>query len=620
MLSLTQYFLLALCLSLALVPICRVLATRRGFVSLPDRNRWHDKPTPLFGGVAIGLTTFALVFTYVLTTSSGEFSDGQGSFVDATGGLRQFVLLTCAAVIFVIGLVDDLRELKPFSKVILQIVVASVLLYFDYGLAWTGRLTIDSLLTIAWIVGITNAFNLLDNMDGLCAGVALITGFSLLIGMGPVSELSLEVVFLVALLGATAGFLVYNFHPASIFMGDSGSLLIGLSLAVLSLGSARLPGGQGNLLSVVGAPVLVLLIPIFDTTLVTLSRLISGRSAAQGGRDHSSHRLVAIGLSQRAAVSVLWALAAIGSVVGITLRYLTIEWSGLLAVIFIVGMVIFAAYLAQIRVYDDDAESLIHAGKITPFVVDIIYKRRIAEVVLDVGLVTIAYYAAYRLRFEGEELGLFFVLFYETLPFVLAIQIVTLLAFGAYRGVWRYFGWMDVVTFAKAVSVGTVFIVGSIVFVYRFQMNTGWFSRSVFLIYAAVLLLLLVGSRASFRVISEWIKRGSQTGERLIIYGAGDGGWAAVGELLNRQNYSYRMLGFVDDDRDKRHTRIQGYPVLSDYDGLASLIKNGKVDCVVVSTRRLDAERLDELKHLCVEYGVRLSRLLFDFQHLVDGA
>ena len=111
-----QYFFLALFLSLALVPICRFLATRRGLVALPHRDRWHDKPTALLGGVAIGVATFASALTYLLTTSGGEFGLGQGHLVEPTGDLRQVVLLSCAAVIFIVGLVDDLRDLKPFSK------------------------------------------------------------------------------------------------------------------------------------------------------------------------------------------------------------------------------------------------------------------------------------------------------------------------------------------------------------------------------------------------------------------------------------------------------------------------------------------------------------------------
>src|SRR5262249_54638015 len=151
--------------------------------------------------------------------------------------------------------------------------------------------------------------------DGLCAGVAIIVASALLIDLlpgGQGMQVAYEARYLAALLGATSGFLVYNLYPASIFMGDGGSLLLGFSVAALTLSSAHQTAGRSAVLSIIAAPVLVLLIPIFDTTLVTLSRWFSGRRASQGGRDHSSHRLVAIGLSERRAVALLWALAAIG--------------------------------------------------------------------------------------------------------------------------------------------------------------------------------------------------------------------------------------------------------------------------------------------------------------------
>src|SRR4029077_13837401 len=125
--------------------------------------------------------------------------------------------------------------------------------------------------------------------------------------------------YLAILLGATGGFLFYNVHPPHIFMGDSGSLLLGYSFAAVTLSSGRATPGRSDVLSIVAAPVLVLLIPIFDTTLVTLSRWFSGRSASEGGRDHSSHRLVAIGLSERRAVALLWMLAAVGGGLGIAI-------------------------------------------------------------------------------------------------------------------------------------------------------------------------------------------------------------------------------------------------------------------------------------------------------------
>src|SRR5207253_6118023 len=148
-----------------------------------------------------------------------------------------------------------------------------------------------------------------------------------------------------------------NVHPASIFMGDSGSLLLGFSFAAVTLSAGRQTPSRSDILSIVAGPVLVLLLPIFDTVLVTLSRWVAGRRATQGGRDHSSHRLVAIGLSERRAVAVLWALAAMGGVLGVAVGNNGYRAQALLAGgAFLVSMVLFAAYLAGIRVYDESDE------------------------------------------------------------------------------------------------------------------------------------------------------------------------------------------------------------------------------------------------------------------------
>ena len=179
------------------------------------------------------------------------------------------------------------------------------------------------MITLVWVVGMINAFNLLDNMDGLCGGIALIVGTALLLQLSPVepgSDAFFKAQYLALLVGATAGFLVYNVYPASIFLGDSGSLLLGASFAALTLAPVRQAAASSNPLSIVSVPLLVLLIPIFDTALVTASRVLSGKSPATGGRDHSSHRLVAVGLSERAAVAVLWGLAAIGGSLGLAFQ------------------------------------------------------------------------------------------------------------------------------------------------------------------------------------------------------------------------------------------------------------------------------------------------------------
>ncbi len=316
------------------------------------------------------------------------------------------VLVICSLLMFGVGLVDDVITLKPSTKLIAQIALASVLLFFNYRLNWFESMTLDMACTLVWVVGLTNAFNLLDNMDGLCAGVALIAATSLALGLLQTATVDVgapaEVRLLVILIGATGGFLVYNFHPASIFMGDSGSLLLGFTISAATLTTQSDNLARPDVMSIVAAPVLVLLIPIFDTTLVTMSRLLSGRSAAQGGRDHSSHRLVAIGLSERNAVGVLWLLAAMGGTLGVWLDYLHQEWAALAAAVFVIVMVLFAVYLFSIRVYAE-GDTRLEEGALTPMLVDLVYKRRVAEVVLDLIITSACYYAAYRLRFEDPE-------------------------------------------------------------------------------------------------------------------------------------------------------------------------------------------------------------------------
>ena len=578
--------------AVGLVPLCRLIAHRLKCVARPSGDRWHKRPTPLLGGAAI----FAAV--------------GIGAVIFGVAG-PLWVLLLTGGIIFVVGATDDIFSLKPSTKLVAEIAIASMLLFFGYRLEWSSSLTLDALLTIVWIVGVTNAFNLLDNMDGLCAGVAVIAGMTLLAGLDPTVNTP-QALYVGLMIGALAGFLIYNFNPASIFMGDSGSLFIGLTFATVTLGGT-FSNNQSSLFSVLTAPVLLLLIPIFDTTLVTVMRLLSGRPASQGGRDHTSHRLVAIGLSERRAVSVLWTLAALAGAIGLSLSRGSPGWSAPVAMLFVIAMVIFAVYLSRVRVYQETDRFLLRTGAITPYVVNFMYKRRVAEVILDVSLVSLAYYAAYRVRFDNQEIQAYFAAFLESLPIVLGVQMVAFFVVGVYRGVWRLFGLMDAVVIGKGVALGSVGIVLAVLYLFRFDN----YSRGVFIIYAALLMLMQLGSRASFRLMSEFVRRRRGGGERLLIYGAGEGGSIAVRELLGNPDHHCRMLGFIDDDERKRGSRIQGYRVLGGYDRLLSLLEGGAVDRVVLSTRSIPLGRLRNLEALCADKGVALSRLDFKLEHLV---
>jgi UDP-GlcNAc:undecaprenyl-phosphate GlcNAc-1-phosphate transferase len=558
-------------------------------------DRWHRRPTALLGGVAIALVSLGAVLT-----------------IRPYAPLWVHVLT--GTLMFGVGFTDDLIPLKPSTKLTAQFILASAVVFFGHRLHWfESSQTLDALITIAWIVGITNAVNLLDNMDGLCAGVTLISGCTILLGLASAESAGPLAAYLAAVLGATAGFLVYNVNPASIFMGDSGSLFLGFTLATMSV---ELPSHSRatSLLSSFAAPVLVMLIPIFDTAFVTVSRRLSRRRASQGGRDHASHRLVAVGLPERSAVLVLWMLAGAGAGAGYTLEYISTDWGLLTLVLLLVSLGLFAVFLSRVRVYEGEDLSLLRSGRVTPFVVNLVITRRVGEVLLDVCLVTVAYYSAYRLRFTHEEFQREFLAFFTSLPLVLAIQMATLFVVGAYRGVWRYFGLMDGVVFGKSVGLGTLSIAFLLVCLYRFES----YSRAVLIIYAAILMLLLTGSRASMRLMAEFVKR-RRGGDRAVIYGAGDAGTMVVREQMQGQRQPLRLLGFIDDDSRKHRTRVQGYPVLGGMASLEALITNNAVDQVIVSTRLIDAVRWRRLQDLCKAHDVQLFRLHFDLE-LVTSA
>src|SRR5580765_4472751 len=277
-------------LAAALTPVVRSLARRWGFVARPKTDRWHKRPTAMMGGVGIWLAVLATYLLLVPHTSAGWVVVGSSSFL------------------FLVGLIDDWLHIKPYQKLIGQVIGAAAVVNYGLLLPWTRSLPANMVITIFWLIGITNAINLLDNMDGLATGIAAIASACLtfnFIAAGQTTEAMMLGVFTAALLG----FLIYNSNPASIFMGDSGSMIIGFFLASAAL--INVAGGRSrSFLPVLAVPILVLFIPIFDTTFVTILRKLSGRAASQGGRDHTSHRLVALGLSEKRAVLMLYALAA----------------------------------------------------------------------------------------------------------------------------------------------------------------------------------------------------------------------------------------------------------------------------------------------------------------------
>ncbi len=271
-------------------PLTRILARRMGMVDQPGLRKAHRSPVPLLGGLAIYL---ALAIAFLVFGSRDWRAEGAG-------------ILGGATLLFLTGLWDDRYGMPVGLKLAAQALAAVSVMLAGIQVHLLNIGWLDAAITLIWIVGITNALNLMDNMDGLAAGVALVAALFFLAlaalqGQGLVSGLA------AALAGAAAGFLFYNFAPAVSFMGDAGSLTLGFTLAVIGI---KLRFVDYPLASTWSAPIIVLGVLIFDTTLVSVSRLRRGRSVVQGGSDHTSHRLVQIGLSQPRAVLTLYITAA----------------------------------------------------------------------------------------------------------------------------------------------------------------------------------------------------------------------------------------------------------------------------------------------------------------------
>ncbi|MGE3467342.1 MAG: glycosyl transferase, partial [Pyrinomonadaceae bacterium] len=454
------------------------------------------------------------------------------------------------------------------------------------------------------VIGITNAINLLDNMDGLAAGISAIAAFSLALNFAS-NGLTNELLLTSCLIGALVGFLVFNFNPASIFMGDCGSMFIGFLLSGSVLLN-QVGGRSRGIVAILAVPVLILFVPIFDTTFVTVLRKLWGRKASQGGRDHTSHRLVALGLSERRAVLMLYAFAVVAGGLALLVGQIGAIKSFALIGAFTVVLVLLGVYLSKVKVYEGEDESqAVSENAVFAFLLNVSHKRRIFEVFLDAFLITLAYYSAWAILFRSFEGSSSWDLFLKTLPLLVLIKLASFLGVGVYRGLWRYTSIGDLITFAKGVFLGSVLSVLAVLLIYRFQ----GFSRTVFLLDGILLLFAVVASRMAFRVIRQLLPfPASSDGRKVLIYGAGDGGEMVLRELHNNPEWNLQPVGFIDDDPLKKDKLIHGLKVFDGNGSLPELFVQKEIAEVLISIRDLPTERLKYLRDACTDANVLLKR------------
>jgi UDP-GlcNAc:undecaprenyl-phosphate/decaprenyl-phosphate GlcNAc-1-phosphate transferase len=292
------------------------LALRLGLVDRPAPNKFHLRPTPYLGGLAVALSVIGALVASLLAEPSLR--------------LQLAVIALGAAAVSGVGLVDDWTTLQPLPRIAVQSLAALGLWVAGIRLDPTGVAAVDLALTVLAVLAVTNAVNLLDNMDGLSTGTVAIASLSVFVASYWQGQ-RLVSLMAIALAGASLGFLPYNFNPARIFLGDAGSLLMGFLLATAVI---ELDLGGYPLVTRAAVPLMIIAVPLFDMTLVVVSRRRGGRPILQGGTDHSSHRLVALGATPRQAALITYAATALAGGIALTLlraRNEALTWAAVAA-------------------------------------------------------------------------------------------------------------------------------------------------------------------------------------------------------------------------------------------------------------------------------------------------
>ena len=575
----------AFVVAILMMPVAKAASIRFGIVAQPSRDRPHDKPTALLGGVAV-LGGFVVAIGLVGILSGLPYH--------SIPWLAGFAIAMC-----LVGLLDDIVDLRPRHKLMLELAAICVLVWWGPQLDFFPYHPVNIALTIFWLVTATNAFNLIDGIDGLAAGVGIVAALSIATVAG-LHQHNGTMVAALAIAGALAGFMIFNFPPASVFMGDEGALAVGLVLGVLSIQGSRF--GEGSLPARLAMPLLALMVPILDTVTVTVTRLATGNPVSRRGLDHSHHRLTRLGMSSFRAAATLIGLQVIAGGCAIALSLVP----GYDAVLLIPFMVLFFALVALFlmdRSFDAEAPGQMgDLPTIARVILSFGYKRRFVELILDMALVAAAYFGAMLLRFDFDLSIAQVNQMLVGLPWIVAIGCASFLLAGVYRGIWRYTGLAESLRFAlAAILAGLAAKLASHVLPIEI-------SRATAVMFVLLLFNFLVGTRWSFHLFQRIGRFLAHSARRLVIVGADARGAAAVLHLHSTNGASAELLGLLDDDTFKHGKLFHGYPVLGSLEDLADIMMRTPFDEIVIAQETLSAAQIAALESFAASNGIVLRR------------
>jgi UDP-GlcNAc:undecaprenyl-phosphate GlcNAc-1-phosphate transferase len=588
--------LVAAALTYALTPLIARLAVALGAIDLPGERKIHTAPTPRLGGLAV-VVSIALVLLGSVWLSGGRWRLSP----HLAPGLGFGIL-----PVLIVSLVDDIKSVGARKKLLAHTLGAMIAVGFGVSLAPLAHLFGASIplgflaapISVLWIVAVTNAFNIIDGLDGLSAGLALIASTSMAAVFALLGQADMAAIALV-LSGALAGFLPYNIHPARLFLGDTGATAIGFCLAAFALkGGSTLTSGFAALL-----PVFILGLPIADTCIAIVRRTMGRLETRTGGMmvpdsNHIHHRLIALGIDHGRAVLILYGAGLVLAGAALVSIFLTARDAAL-----VVAALLLAGVIGVHRLEYDEFAFLRRGTFLKVYTMPAV-KRGMFVVYVDLILAVAAAYLVVGLKTDQWSLA---VVRHSVLDLATTFAPVTVLVFwwyGMYRGSWRVSGLHDLTRACSAVAIVTV--VGATIVL---QVSSTQYSLSLFGIYGLISLVLTASFRASYVILESTKLRLSHQGIPVLIYGAGVSGVAAVRQLFQNGAAGLKPIGFIDDDPRERGKLVGGLPVFGTERELQGIIHMRGAQALLVATDAIPPERLERAAQTCKRAGARMFRL-----------
>ena len=608
------YFALSILLSLFLTYLSIFFLPRLGFVDIPRGRHQHDKPIPRGGGIAVWIAFFvtAILMTVTWSVSNAALYAEAGNFL--------WKFLPPASLILVAGVVDDRFEIRSWVKLLIQI-AAGALIYFEgAGITTVFLYDLPAPLafaaTVMWSVIIINAFNLIDGLDGIAAGLAIISSFLLAVWTLMIGYSNVMVVFLLIFCGCCIGFLRYNFSPARIFMGDTGSMFIGLFFAYVSMQYST----KAVMMTAILVPLAAVGIPMFDVLLAIWRRFFRrfiqkdpDSSIMQGDHDHLHHRIQRETGRTRKTAYIMYLLSLS---VCLLAMFSTFCESQIPALAFVLCLLVFFVMIRYSGIELFDTLTSVANGIKRPhrnFVMTA------SHPVLDVLLLLLAFWLSLNVcrNFFSVNGSSLLTTITHIAPFVFCLCVS-----GIYRTFWLRAGIIQYYRLIKILGIAGVigYLSNSVLGVYYYSIpeTEMWKHSSFYLIYLLFVFTLILGERfwihfyESFGYRRLFIRnKGKHSDfERILIYGGG---------LLCRlyitrafcsfkgNNDNAKIVGIIDDDHALHRLNVYGFKVIGSIKDLEDIYSAKKITKLVVTCDTLEPEKMAELQSFCRKNGVKLQ-------------